>query len=716
MLHEDAPGLDPETRQLIDSLTQGGADPGALPPASQQRQLGLRLSGEGRLGEAEIVLRGAHRSAARSSDARLMAATTLDLARIALYRSPRECLSLLRVLERMERTEVSLVCVHNLLGTVLMELCRFASAERHFGFALQASRPRLDDPFGVYAMANRARHLFEVGFPGEATRMNRSALGRLEDRGEASGAGLVLCNMGIHATLQGKYDEALDLFERSRELSPTSSCLRLDAVLELGRAEAELATGEVDVALRRLESAARVALQVPLPAVQARAVVWKALVEQRGEEAVLGDVEAAAADLHGRDLRYDAGMVYLLAAACARRWGVPEERYGSLARSIFGEEEGARLLASHYARVVAVLDRPARTRRSEAFPAFLTRCPEILAAKTRLQRLTESDVRILIEGESGTGKTFLARQLHAEARRREAPFVVVDCTNLEENLFESKLFGHVRGAFTGAVGDAVGLVEQAHGGTLFLDEIGEMPIEIQAKLLYTIEEQRYRPVGGRAEKRADFRVIAATNRDIDRMLADGGLRNDLFYRLAGFRVRLPPLRDRREDVMPLAELRLAHLNERYARRRTLRLEAWEALARHDWPGNVRELNAVLDRGFHLSAGRRIGVEDLGLALSDAPAAVDLSWHAVRREHVLRVLGLCRGNVTRAARILGLNRTTLIYKLRLLGIEREDFDPRCRPGAAPRFRVDVTLAEGPAAGEVRRVADAEVADPSTGGPH
>ena len=145
MLHEDAPGLDPETRQLIDSLTQAGADPGALPPASQQRQLGLRLSGEGRLGEAEVVLRGAHRSAARSSDARLMAATTLDLARIALYRSPRECHGLLRVLERMERTEVSLVCVHNLLGTVLMELCRVASAERHLGFALQASRPRLDD-------------------------------------------------------------------------------------------------------------------------------------------------------------------------------------------------------------------------------------------------------------------------------------------------------------------------------------------------------------------------------------------------------------------------------------------------------------------------------------------------------------------------------------------------------------------------------------------
>jgi DNA-binding NtrC family response regulator/tetratricopeptide (TPR) repeat protein len=708
MLDDDAPGLDPETRQLLESLAQGGADPSALPPPSQQRFLGLRLSGQGRLAEAEVVLRGAHRSAAQSADQRLMANTTLDLARITLYRSPRESLGLLRALEQKEHEAVSRVCVHNLLGTVLMELCRFRAAESHFGFALQASRPRPEDPFAAYAMANRARHRFEVGLSGEAFRLNRSALSRLEDRGDAASAGLVLCNMGIHATLQARYDEALDLFERSRELSQRGSCLRLDAVLALGRAEAELATGEIDSALVRLDAAAMVAAQVPLPTVQVRALAWKAIAEQRGDGSVLQDVEAAAADLHARDLRYDAGMVYLMAAACARRWGLPDDRYDTLSRSIFGEEEGIRALAAHYARVVAVLDRPIRGRAADPFPAFLTRCPAIRAAMSRLQRLTVSDVRILIEGESGTGKTFLARQLHADARRKGAPFVVVDCTNLEENLFESKLFGHVRGAFTGAVGDSVGLVEQAHGGTLFLDEIGEMPVEIQAKLLYTIEEQRYRPVGGRSEKRADFRVIAATNRDIDRMLADGALRRDLFYRLAGFRVHLPPLRDRREDVMPLSELHLAGLNERYGRSKTLRLDAWEALARHDWPGNVRELNAVLDRGFHLAAGRRIGVEELGLASAEEAGAADLSWHAVRRDHVLRVLGLCRGNVTRAARILGLNRTTLIYKLRLLGIEREDFDPR--------FRIGAGIREGSGPGEGRRVAEREEAAPSTGFPH
>ncbi|HET6360954.1 MAG TPA: hypothetical protein VFH11_02740, partial [Gemmatimonadota bacterium] len=208
MLDHEDPGHDPETRQLLESLARGGADPAAMPPASQQRSIGLRLSNQGRLAEAEVVLRGAHRSAARASDQRLMATTTLDLARIATYRSPRESLRLLRTLEKLEHEAVSRVCVHNLMGTVLMELCRFHAAERHFGLALHASRPRPDDPFATYVMANRARHRFEVGLAGEAIRMNRTALSRLEDRGDAANAGLVLCNMGIHAMLQERYDEA----------------------------------------------------------------------------------------------------------------------------------------------------------------------------------------------------------------------------------------------------------------------------------------------------------------------------------------------------------------------------------------------------------------------------------------------------------------------------------------------------------------------------
>jgi len=268
----------------------------------------------------------------------------------------------------------------------------------------------------------------------------------------------------------------------------------------------------------------------------------------------------------------------------------------------------------------------------------------------------------------------LARLVHESGGRRRAPFIVVDCTNLHESLFESKLFGHLRGSFTGAVSDSVGLVEQADGGTLFLDEVGEMPVEIQARLLYTIEERRFRPVGSRVERESDFRVIAATNRDLDEMLEDGTLRRDLYHRLAGYRVALPPLRERREDIHPLTELHLENLAARHGRRKTLRLELWEALLRYDWPGNVRELHTVLSRGYHLSEGRRIGLEDVG-GVGEEGEPPDLSWDAVRRDHLLRVLRLCSGNVTRASRLLGMNRTTLIYKLKLLGIERPDFDPR-----------------------------------------
>ncbi len=324
-----------------------------------------------------------------------------------------------------------------------------------------------------------------------------------------------------------------------------------------------------------------------------------------------------------------------------------------------------------------------------------------------MARLAATDVRLLIEGESGTGKSFLSGLVHERSRGQKGAFVVVDCTNLEKNLFESKLFGHMRGAFTGAVSNTVGLVEQADGGTLFLDEIGEMPVEIQAKLLYTIEEQRFRPVGARMEKTADFRVIAATNRDIDEMLDNGTLRRDLYFRIAGYRVRLPPLRERREDIVPLAELQVKRLNEKYKRRKVLRPGVWEILARYDWPGNVRELNAVIERGFHLSRGRRIAQEDLGLGTSLADGSMeDLTWDGVRRAHLLRVLKLCRANVTRAAKILEMNRTTLIYKLKQLGIDRSDFDPsieRVLEREAESISEDDEAADAPS---LRLVADRE----------
>ena len=675
MSHPVRPEPDPETDRYLDSIADAPFVHGRFRSASQQRAMGLKLLAHGHHAEAEVCLRGAYRSANEERDQDETALIGLDLARIVLFRSPKEALGLLKGLRGNRSPELSRACYHNLLGTAFMELCLFEMADRNFARGVAASG-EAGCLFAAYAQANRARNVFELGDARAALGLHQRSLERLEMLGDRAGLGLVLCNMAIHRMLEGLYDDAFQLLDRSRAMQGATHNVRLSALVDLCGAELELVAGDRSVALERLLAAERTAGLAALPAVRARALIWKSILERSMDrEALLRDLESAARDLHARDLRSDSANIYLIAACFADRQGLPAERLRATARMIFGNEPGIRSLEGHYARILSILGGSRERRSTQVFPAFLTQAPAILAIKERLHRLVDTEVRLLLEGESGTGKTFLARQIHECGRRRSAPFVVVDCTNLEENLFESKLFGHLRGSFTGAVADSVGLVEQAHTGTLFLDEIGELPLEIQAKLLTTIEERRYRPVGARAEKRSEFRVIAATNRDIDGMLADGTLRKDLFFRLAGYRVHLPPLRERREDIVPLVDHCLAVLNGRYRRRKSLRMESWEAIARYGWPGNVRELNTTLERGFHLSAGRHIGLDDLGIGISAAGLdADDLSWYGVRRTHLLRVLRLCRGNVTRAARLLGINRTTLIYKFKLLDIERSDFDP------------------------------------------
>ncbi|HUP18353.1 MAG TPA: sigma 54-interacting transcriptional regulator [Gemmatimonadota bacterium] len=646
------------------------------PSVASQRSAALRLYDRGLHPEAEVALRSAHSGARRNMDEDLVVSTAIDLARIVFHRSPGEAAGVLRGLvgRPIPAPGPARIRLHNLLGMILFELCEPELAERQFRLALDPAAGSGDPRALGWALANRGGNLLEMGRDREARGLHRQALDRLAAENDTAGCGFVRCNMAIVDMLEGRWDDAYDGIERARTGSGAGEHDRLRALLELTEGELELLTGERDRAAGTLASAARRAGHGGLPALQARALVWRGIAEGRAGEELRRDAETAARDLHGRGLRIDGGALYLAAAVCAEREGAPDGRYRAAAAGILPEDGLARLLPGHFGRLLAAgLRAPVRGEK-EPLPRFLTRSPEVRAVKRTLVRLADTEVRLLIEGESGTGKSYLARLLHEESSRRESPFVVVDCTNLEENLFESKLFGHVRGAFTGAVSDSVGLVEQAQGGTLFLDEIGEMPVEIQAKLLYTIEEERFRPVGARAEKRARLRVMAATNRDVDRMVLEGTLRSDLFYRLAGFRVRLPPLRERREDVEPLIDRRLAELNRRYGRRKSLRPGVWEAAARYDWPGNVRELNAAVERGFHLSAGRRIAFEDLTLGLSSTGRDDDFSWYAVRRTHLLRVLRLCQGNVSRAARLLGLNRTTLIYKLKLLGIERADFDP------------------------------------------
>ncbi|MDX1388491.1 MAG: sigma-54 dependent transcriptional regulator, partial [Acidobacteriota bacterium] len=226
-------------------------------------------------------------------------------------------------------------------------------------------------------------------------------------------------------------------------------------------------------------------------------------------------------------------------------------------------------------------------------------------------RAARTDAYVLVTGESGTGKNRLARLIHDRSRRRAGPWVAVSCANLPAELLESDLFGHVRGAFTGATGERVGRMEQAHGGTLLLDEIQELAPAVQAKLLRAIEQQRFEPVGGVHTIAVDVRLVATTGSDITGLLASGRLREDFYYRLNVVRLHLPPLRDRPCDVRFLAERFLAAAVARHRLPdRVLSRQAVGALERHDWPGNVRELRHVVEYAAILAGGREIALSDL----------------------------------------------------------------------------------------------------------
>ncbi len=287
---------------------------------------------------------------------------------------------------------------------------------------------------------------------------------------------------------------------------------------------------------------------------------------------------------------------------------------------------------------------------------------------------TEETVTIV--GETGTGKEVVARHLHEASPRRDKPFVAMNAACVPPELFESELFGHKRGAFTGATADRKGLFREAEGGTLFLDEVGELPTELQAKLLRVLETRRVRPVGASGEQAVDVRIVAATNRDLWREVEGGRFREDLYFRLQVFPLALAPLRERREDIAPLAE----HLLARLGVSATLSPEALAALEAYDWPGNVRELLNVLRRASLFAEGdnidgdlarRMIAGSIFGRATPPqplAPPTVDASLAEVERRHIEQVLAAHGGNVTRAAVALGIDRRTLQRKLKAYGAE------------------------------------------------
>ena len=294
-----------------------------------------------------------------------------------------------------------------------------------------------------------------------------------------------------------------------------------------------------------------------------------------------------------------------------------------------------------------------------------------------IARMAALDTTVLIEGETGTGKELVARAIHGASARAARPFVVVDCAALPETLFESELFGHERGAFTGAFAARRGLLETSTGGTCVLDEIGELTAPLQAKLLRTLQERSIRRVGGNDAIPVDVRVIAATNRDLRRLVADGGFRDDLYYRLNVVTITVPPLRERASDIPLLAQ----HFLEIFARRngrpiRRLAPEAVALLAGYRWPGNVRELEHVIERATALSAAETLLPDDLPPHLREerdrAPRlpADGMTLEDVKRWYVNKVLEESGGNKLRAAELLGIDRRTLYRILERQATEDE----------------------------------------------
>jgi two-component system NtrC family response regulator len=317
-----------------------------------------------------------------------------------------------------------------------------------------------------------------------------------------------------------------------------------------------------------------------------------------------------------------------------------------------------------------------QTRLSETFEEMLGMSPQMQSVFAFIRKVAATSVPVLLLGESGTGKEMAAAAIHRRSSRNGGPFVAINCNAIPENLLESELFGHEKGAFTGAHIQRKGLLETASGGTLFLDEIGELPPGIQVKLLRFLQEQRFQRVGGRQEIQVDTRLVAATNADLKKLIDDGKFREDLYFRLAVVTIRLPPLRERGEDVVLLAREFLQRYGRQEADRNLVFApDAVRAIARHSWPGNVRELQNRVKRGVIMATGPRVTARDIELTIGTAGA----SWCAttlkqarenVERELVEHALKRSSGNITSAAADLGVSRPTLYELMEKLGISND----------------------------------------------
>jgi DNA-binding NtrC family response regulator len=303
--------------------------------------------------------------------------------------------------------------------------------------------------------------------------------------------------------------------------------------------------------------------------------------------------------------------------------------------------------------------------------SFIGASPEFRQVMQLIERVAPTDSSVLVTGETGCGKEMVAKLLHARSCRAERPFVVVECAALQETLLQSELFGHERGAFTGADRAKPGLFEVAHGGTIFLDEIGEVSQTTQVKLLRVLDTSTFRRVGGTHEIHVDVRIVAATNRNLPSLVRQGTFREDLYYRLSTIALAVPSLRDRRGDVELLATHFLSSLNDRLGTRKRIGVAALDALKRHDWPGNVRELRHAIEAAVIVCDSAEIALEHLPAAVrtprnEEGPPADGVRFQTLdqlEQSHIERALQMANGHRSQAARLLGISERNLYRKLR-----------------------------------------------------
>jgi len=315
----------------------------------------------------------------------------------------------------------------------------------------------------------------------------------------------------------------------------------------------------------------------------------------------------------------------------------------------------------------------------ETFEAFVGTSPQMQQVFSMIRKISGSDLPVLILGESGTGKEMAALAIHARSERKNGPFVAINCSAIPETLLESELFGHEKGSFTGAHAQRKGRIESAMGGTLFLDEIGEIPLQLQVKLLRFLQEQRIERVGGRQQVHVDTRVVAATNVDLKKAIVDGRFREDLFYRLAVLVLSLPPLRERAGDIHVLAQeflRRTAHASGKDGL--TFSRDAVRALYAHSWPGNVRELENRVKRAVIMAEGKRLNAQDLELeSVSRNPINLNLkeARESAERDVIQKALRKHSGKIAPAAAELGIGRPTLYELMEKLSLDRFEHTPK-----------------------------------------